>query len=366
MQKTKYILMFVMLLATSVFAEVSPDKIPNRIEGTYVQDFAGVLSSEDEQIIQNRLNELKERYNIEFGVATIKNLEGNDQFEYSIAMARKFGIGSKNGEQRGLLLFLAIENRKWQFQSSSHMEGVLTDIQTSDIGRNFLVPKLKIASKSGASADWRNAILSTVDATEVQVKKNIEPEQITPSQPTDLSVLWWALGGLGVLGTGGLGVAGLMRRRKRILQEKEEAEWQEELYQEKLARERKRKAREAWLKTPKGIAWQKEEDERLREQARERKRQKIVEEKKAEEHRLWLQTPEGIAYTVEENRKAAARRKRAEEESERRSRESSYSSSSSSSSSYSSSSSSSYDSGSSSGGFGGGGDFGGGGSGGSW
>lgn len=346
----------------TLFVGIASAEVPPVIPNTYVQDHANVLTPEDEANIQNQLNQLKIKYNLEFAVATVTTTEPRVIADYSLEMARTYGIGAKDGEKRGILLLLAIKDRKWRFEISRHMEAVLTDGQSGSIGRNVLVPALK---KAKDSTGYRDAILLTLSATEQQFVKNIEPEQQAPIVGTSDSgggggtalVVLGTLGGLGALGGGGYGLFAWRRRRR----EEEE---------ERLAKEKaEREAHEAWLKTPEGIA----ETKRLAKLAAERverERQARIERERlarieAERYAKWAASPEGkaeLARRAEAERKrqaeAKARREREEREEEerraRRRREESYSSS------YSSGSSSS------SSGFGGGGDFSGGGSDGSW
>lgn len=399
-----------------LFVGVTFGSIPAVIPNTYVQDHAGVLSPEDEGQIQTLLTNLKQKHNLEFGVATVDTTQPRAIEEYALEMARTYGIGSKDGEKRGILLLLAIKDRKWRFEISRHMEAVLTDGQSGAIGRNVLVPNLKLAKDS---AGYRDAILKTVSATDGQISQRIEAESIGNTDNSALGGI--ALGilasvaGIGVLGGGAFG---LVRWRRRKREEEEEAlakelaeeearleelahrEWVRSERVKREAREAKekaeREAHEAWLKTPEGIAetarLAKIEAERAEKERIRREQEREAERKRVLAHQAWLKTPEGIADTQRKAREEAERkarrereaeqeRKREQERQERRRKEraeederaarrrrdesSSYSSSS---SSYSSSSSSSYDSGSSSssGSFGGGSDYSGGGSSGSW
>lgn len=339
----------VCILAICIAGATIPPVIPN----SFVQDHANVLSIEDRAKLEAQLREFQQNWNIEFAVATVTTTDGVDKFDYSLQMAREYGIGSKDGEKRGLLLFLAVQDRNYFIQISRHMESYLTDGESGSIMRASLVPNLKIASKTNQSSDWLKALSTTVTAINTSIKNKIEPEHKDPPPPTDFTILWWILGIFGsIVGIVGGGLV-LHTRNERIKEEErqENARKERERYLE-LERKRERE-HQAWLKTPAGQKHLKEKREREQREA----------EKRRKEHEAWLRSPAGIAETKRQEEEERKRRKKREEEDRKgRDEESSYSSSS----SYSSnSSSSSYSSGSSSG-FGGGGDFGGGGSGGSW
>ncbi|HEX8352912.1 MAG TPA: TPM domain-containing protein [Pyrinomonadaceae bacterium] len=109
----------------------------------YVTDEAGVLDAATKERLATVLNRLKERADIEFAVVTVPTTGGADIFEYSLSLARGWGIGSKEGEKNGLILVVAVNDRKWQVQVSRHLEGDLPDSLAGQIARQRLVPPLR-------------------------------------------------------------------------------------------------------------------------------------------------------------------------------------------------------------------------------
>ncbi len=89
----------------------------------YVVDNANVLDPATKERLATILNRLKERADIEFAVVTVPTTGDEDIFEYSLTLARGWGIGSKEGEKNGLLLVVAVNDRKWRVQVSRHLEG---------------------------------------------------------------------------------------------------------------------------------------------------------------------------------------------------------------------------------------------------
>jgi len=100
--------------------------IPNPTTDFFVNDFADVLSSE----VKNHINQQSQQYQNDGGpqvvVATVESLAGNSVEDYSLAMARDWGIGSKE-ENNGILILLAIEDRSVRVEVGYGMEGVITD-----------------------------------------------------------------------------------------------------------------------------------------------------------------------------------------------------------------------------------------------
>jgi uncharacterized protein len=78
---------------------------------------------------------LREKANIEFAVVTIDTTNGQPIFDYSLALAREWGVGPKDRSQGGgLLLLLAIKDREWRLQVSRSLEKDLPDDVCKQLG----------------------------------------------------------------------------------------------------------------------------------------------------------------------------------------------------------------------------------------
>lgn len=86
------------------------------------------------------LTNLKRRADIEIAVVTVSTTGGQDTFNYTLEVARGWGIGSAEGEKKGLLLLVAIEDRSYQIQASRHLQGDLPDGLIGEIGRRLREP----------------------------------------------------------------------------------------------------------------------------------------------------------------------------------------------------------------------------------
>lgn len=106
----------------------------------YVNDYANVIDTATKQRMENILVNLKQRANIEFAVVVVKTTGDQPIYDYSLAVARGWGIGSKEDEQNGLLLLVAIDDRKYQIQISRHLEGDLPDGYAGEVGRRMREP----------------------------------------------------------------------------------------------------------------------------------------------------------------------------------------------------------------------------------
>ena len=100
-------------------AQVRPKSpIPLPEPFTPIVDNANVIEPETKKRLEAIYTNLKQRANIEFAVVTVPTTGDRDIFEYSLDIARGWGIGSKEGEKNGLLLVVAVNDRKYFTQVS--------------------------------------------------------------------------------------------------------------------------------------------------------------------------------------------------------------------------------------------------------
>ena len=124
------------ILSIMIGASVKPT---NRF---YINDYANIISKEYENYIyENSLN-LYEKTGAQIVVTTVDSLEGQDIETYSLEMARNWAIGS-SGSNNGVLLLLAVEDRKVRIEVGYGLEGILPDGKTGRILDEYGVPYFK-------------------------------------------------------------------------------------------------------------------------------------------------------------------------------------------------------------------------------
>lgn len=128
----------------------------------YVTDNANVIDAATKEKLATVLNRLKERADIEFAVVTVPTTGDKDIFDYSLSIARGWGIGSKEGEKNGLLLLVAVNDRKWRVQVSRHLEGDMPDGLSGEIARQRLVPPFKQNDYGKGINDFVQATIATL------------------------------------------------------------------------------------------------------------------------------------------------------------------------------------------------------------
>jgi uncharacterized protein len=143
----------------------------------FVNDYANVVDAATKERLETVLKNLKQRADIEFAVATVPTTGGEEIFEYSLSVARGWGIGSKEGEKNSLLLLVAVQDRKFFTQVSRHLEGDLPDGLVAQIGRERLREPFRRGDYGAGLSDF----VMTVAATLAE-KRNFQIEGIDRSR----------------------------------------------------------------------------------------------------------------------------------------------------------------------------------------
>jgi uncharacterized protein len=120
----------------------------------YVEDFAGVLTPQATQRIEDLCLEVHRQANAELEVVTIKSLDGGQTVEeFSSLLEEKWKIGKK-GVDRSALIVLVLNPRKLRVETGYGLEGILPDAKVGRI--------LDAADPYAAAANYDQALLTTV------------------------------------------------------------------------------------------------------------------------------------------------------------------------------------------------------------
>lgn len=128
----------------------------------HVNDYANVIEPAAERRLETILTNLKTVGDIEFAVVTVDTTGGQDIFDYTLSVARGWGIGAKEGDRAGLLLLVAVKDRKYFTQTSRHVEGDLPDGVLGQIQRARLVPPFKQGNFSKGITDTAETYVATL------------------------------------------------------------------------------------------------------------------------------------------------------------------------------------------------------------
>ena len=130
----------------------------------YVNDYAGVIDAATKQQLETKIDNFKKSSNpsTELAVAVVRTTGNRDIFDYSLAIARGWKIGSKEEDNPSLLLFVAIDDRKYYTQVSRDLEDELPDSLVGSLQRQYLVPPFKQGNYAKGISDTIDAYIKTI------------------------------------------------------------------------------------------------------------------------------------------------------------------------------------------------------------
>ena len=146
-----------------------------------VNDFAGVLGPPTVTQLKEMCRQVLEKAQASVVVVTVKSTDGEDIFNYSVDLYQKWGIGQK-GKDRGVLILLAVQDRKYYINVGYGLEGILPDGKVGGFGREA-VPYLKRGDYDGAVSLLTSRIVDVIAKDAGVEITTSQPRRIEPVQP---------------------------------------------------------------------------------------------------------------------------------------------------------------------------------------
>ena len=126
----------------------------------YVNDFAGVLDASTEARLNNICKQIDEKAHAQISVAIVKTLDGQDVFNYGVALYQAWGIGPKSSN-RGVLILLATQDHKYWTTVGYGLEPILPDGKVGGFGREA-IPLLRNGDYNGAVTLLTSRVASVI------------------------------------------------------------------------------------------------------------------------------------------------------------------------------------------------------------
>lgn len=158
------LLSFLLLLTVSSLAralEVPP------LRGR-INDYAGVMSRDQVRALESQLAQFEQETGHQIAVLTIPTLDGEDIEGFSIRVAENWKIGKK-GFDNGVILLVAVKDRKLRLEVGYGLEGVLPDAIAKRITSDYIVPRFR-------AQDYAGGIIAGIDAVQKVIKQEPLPQ----------------------------------------------------------------------------------------------------------------------------------------------------------------------------------------------
>ena len=133
-----------------------------------VNDYANVLQTSQVQALEAQLAQFEHDTGHQVAVLTIPTLDGEDIEGFSIRVAESWKIGKK-GFDNGVILVVAVKDRRLRLEVGYGLEGVLPDAIAKTITSNYIVPSFR-------SQDYAGGIIAGIDAVVKVIRKEPLPE----------------------------------------------------------------------------------------------------------------------------------------------------------------------------------------------
>lgn len=159
-----------MLTSVQLWAQDIPER-PN--PARLVNDMAGVLSTREQQSLEQDLQQYARSTSTQIVVVTVPSFNGYDASDYAFQLGEKWGVGQKGKDNGVVVLFkpkTTSSNGQVFIASGYGLEGILPDATVNQIVRNEMIPRFQQNDIYGGLAQACSVI------------KSLAAKEFTPQQ----------------------------------------------------------------------------------------------------------------------------------------------------------------------------------------
>lgn len=161
----------VALLLAAAIAAPAQTALP-ALTGRVVDD-ANLIDPAAEAALVQRLKDFEAKSSDQIVVATIDSLNGEAIEPYANRLFRAWGLGQA-GENNGIMLLVAKNDRKMRIEVGYGLEGTLTDLHSSLIINNVLVPAFRSGDFSGGITRAVDDIITVLEGNPEELEKRYQ------------------------------------------------------------------------------------------------------------------------------------------------------------------------------------------------
>lgn len=178
------LLLIVVQLSTVAFAKTD---IPAATSDFYVNDFAGVFSEAEKEVLMENAVTLSDQYDgTQVVVTTIESLGGVSIENYALEMYNQYGIGK---DDMGLLVLLSTGDRQIRVEVGKAMEAYINDSKAGRFMDQYAIPYL-------AEDQFAEGLINLQEAFVSEIRNQLDEEATNASTvadsetSTNFSVIW--------------------------------------------------------------------------------------------------------------------------------------------------------------------------------
>lgn len=142
MKKIITIIVFLFATATVFTQSVNKAVLDRPVPPQLVNDFTKTLTADQRISLEEKLVAFDKESSTQIAVVVVNDLQGYEISEYALAILRNWGVGQKD-KNNGVVLLIAIEERKVRIETGYGSEGALPDATCKHIIDDEIVPDFK-------------------------------------------------------------------------------------------------------------------------------------------------------------------------------------------------------------------------------
>jgi uncharacterized protein len=183
---------FLLPVAAAILAAVTAGPVAARVTlpspgDRSVHDLAGVITPDDARAMERLHRELFTRTGVALVVITVPRLDGEPIEDFALRVGEEWGLGRK-GQDRGIVVALAVEERRIHVATGYGVEGYLPDGRVGAILDRYVLPRLRHDDFSGA---LRQASAALAQASAREFGATLDGEAPTPAAGEENGPLSW-------------------------------------------------------------------------------------------------------------------------------------------------------------------------------
>ena len=176
------LVLWALMLTMPTLAQTEYDRLLDSL--TYeaqVRDDAGVLSEEERTQLEQKLGDYRESTGNELAVVLLPSLQGGQIDDFGNKLFEKWKLGEAD-KDNGLLLLVAVNDRKMRIEVGYGLEAVLPDAACGRIRDQFLAPAFREGQYARGVNEAVDAFIMALNG-EAQVEAATEGAVQTEAQP---------------------------------------------------------------------------------------------------------------------------------------------------------------------------------------
>lgn len=178
-----------------------------------IVDDAGVIDDAIEASLNTKLEAFRANVGPQIAVLVIGSTGNKSLEDYSIDIARDWGIGDKQRDD-GVLLLIAVDDRVLRIETGSGIEGDLTDVEAGRIIDSVVVPELKNDDPTAAVSAGVAALTTELSGETFDYPGEAPATTTTTGTSTQVDIATVIFGFM-ILAFFGIGILGTIIRGRR-------------------------------------------------------------------------------------------------------------------------------------------------------